>query len=53
MPVRTTSALPFDKMFNCMKEIQKLQLTVLVKVGQVLIPNILDTGVDIIASRNL
>ncbi len=53
IPVRTTSAIPFDQTFQCIQEIQKLQLTAPIEVGQVLIPNILGTGVDIIASRSL
>ena len=53
IPVRTTFAIPFDQTFNCIQEIQKLQLSAPIEVGQVLIPNILGTGVDIIASRSL
>lgn len=53
IPVRTTSAIPFDKTFECITEIQKLKLTAPIKAGQVLISNILGTGVDVIASRSL
>lgn len=53
IPVRTTESIPFDKIFSCTEEIKKLRLTAPIKVGQILIKNILDTGVDIIASRSL
>ncbi|MGL5955737.1 MAG: DUF1667 domain-containing protein [Brevinema sp.] len=53
IPVRTSAAIPFDRIFACVQEIQNLQVTAPVKVGQVLIPNILDTGVDVVAARSL
>lgn len=53
IPVRTTKAIPKDQLFSCIKEIKKLRLKAPIQVGQVLITNVLDTGADIIASRNL
>ena len=53
IPVRTTSSVPLDKIFECMKEIKKLKLIAPIRRGDILIENILDIGVDIIASRSL
>lgn len=53
IPVRTTSYIEFSKMFDCIKEIKKLKLKAPIKVGDVLIKDILGTGVDVIASRSL
>lgn len=53
IPVRSTGPIAFDKIFECTKEIKKLNVQAPVKVGQVLIKNILNTGIDVIASRSL
>lgn len=48
--VRSKTPVPKEKLFDCMVEIRKLELTPPVNRGDVLIKNICDTGVDIIAS---
>lgn len=48
--VRSRTPVPKDKLFDCMDKIRELELSAPVKRGDVLIPNICDTGVDIIAS---
>lgn len=53
IPVRTTGSIPFSQMSECMRQIKNLELTAPIKVGQVLIPNILGTDVSIIATRNM
>lgn len=48
--VRSRTPIPKSKLFECMDEIRKLEVAVPVKRGDVLIENVLSTGVDIIAS---
>ncbi|MCQ2449441.1 MAG: DUF1667 domain-containing protein [Clostridia bacterium] len=50
--VRSKTPVPKDKLFDCMEEIRKLNLTAPVKTGDVLIANVCGTGVDIVASGN-
>lgn len=47
---RSNGPLPKDKVLDCMKEIHALTVTAPVTRGQVLIPNILGTGIDIVAT---
>lgn len=53
LPVRTQSEIPKDKILESMRLINQIQVKAPVKMGEVLLENILDTGVDIIASRDL
>ncbi len=51
--LRSAGPLPKGKIMDCMKEIHALRLTAPVSCGDVLIPNILGTGVDIVATGNV
>ena len=53
IPVRSSKAIPKAWIKRCVVAINEIQLMAPVRVGDVLIENILDTGVDIIASRTL
>ncbi|NLI70433.1 MAG: DUF1667 domain-containing protein [Firmicutes bacterium] len=53
LPVRTNHPIPKDMIFDCMKEINKVRVTAPVKVGDVIIKNVLGTGTDIVASRSM
>lgn len=53
LPVRVSSDIPKDKIFDVMKEINGVTVTSAVKRGDVIIKNVCDTGVDVIASSNL
>lgn len=53
LPVRTKTEIPKEKILECMKVINKIEAKAPVKMGDVLLKNILDTGVDIIATRDL
>ena len=52
VPVRSSQPVPKSMMFECMKVINAASVDVPVRIGQVIIPNILDTGADIIATNN-
>lgn len=53
LPVRTSSAIPKERLGECMALIGELREHSPVKMGQVLIKDLLGTGVDLIASRTL
>jgi len=49
VPVRSSKAIPRKLLMSCMKEIQNKSVKTPVWIHQVIIPNILNTGADIIA----
>ncbi|MTI96127.1 MAG: DUF1667 domain-containing protein [Firmicutes bacterium] len=53
LPVRSAGAVPKDKIFEIMDALRQVQVRAPVKCGQVVVANILGTGIDIIASRDL
>lgn len=53
VPVKTKEPIPKGKIFDCMDEIKKTEVHLPVKVGQVLIKNVAETHIDIIATRTI
>ncbi|MEL3907050.1 MAG: DUF1667 domain-containing protein [Treponema sp.] len=53
LPVKTAQPIPKGMIFQVMKEINKKKMTAPVQVGDVVIHNVLNTGVDIVATRNM
>ena len=53
LPVRTSGLVPKDKLFDLMKEIQKIKAKAPVNIGDVILKNIRGLGVDIVATRDL
>lgn len=51
IPLRSNKPVPKELLAECMAEIKKLRLEAPVERYQVLIPNILGTGADIVATR--
>ncbi|MDD7306642.1 MAG: DUF1667 domain-containing protein [Peptoniphilaceae bacterium] len=52
VPVKTRDAIPKNKIFECMKEINQIQVTAPVKVGDVVKENIAGTDIDLVATAN-
>lgn len=50
--VKTAADIPKGKIFDCMREIRKMTVNAPVNVGDILIKNVADTGVDIVATTN-
>lgn len=50
--VRTKTDIPKDKIFDCMKVINAVEVPAPVRIGDVLIGNICGTGVDVVATAN-
>lgn len=53
IPVRTDKEIPKNKIFDCMKIINEIELEVPIKCGQVLVENILGLNVNIISSKSV
>jgi len=53
LPVRTAEAIPKNKIFQCMKEINRIAVKSPVKMGDILIENIAGTEISLISSRNI
>ena len=53
LPVMSENELPKEKMFDVVNEIAKISLEAPVKCRDVIIENVCDTGVNIIATRTI
>lgn len=53
IPVKTSGEVPKDKIADCMQVLRKTRIPAPVKNGEVVVSNILGTGVDIIAIRDV
>jgi CxxC motif-containing protein len=53
LPVRTVSAIPKADLFRAMAKLSEVEVTPPIRVGSVIVPNIVGTGVDVIASDDL
>ena len=51
--VRLTRPVPKDRLFDVMAEIRKVTLQAPVRAGQIVIPDVLGLGSDIIATRDV
>ena len=49
--VKTSAPIPKNKIFDCLQEIRKITANAPVAIGDVLLANVCDTGVDIVATR--
>lgn len=52
-PVKTSKAIPKELMFDAMDLINKASIPSPVHIGDIVIPNILDTGADVIATNEI
>lgn len=53
LPVRVSADIPKDRIFDVMDEINKVMLTKPVGRGEPVIENVLELGVDVIATSNI
>ena len=51
--VKTSGAIPKGKIFQVMAEINKIGVKAPCKIGQVVLSNVLDLGVDIVITKNI
>ena len=52
LPVKTTDAIPKDLLFAAMAEVNALRPTAPIKAGEILIENLLEIGVRVIATAD-
>lgn len=53
VPVKTVTDIPKNKMFDCMKELATIRVSAPVRIGDVVRKNVADTGVDVIATKDI
>lgn len=52
LPVKTSAPIKKELNFKCIEEINKVTVEAPIRIGDIIIKNILDTGIDIIATRD-
>jgi len=50
--VKTATDVPKDKIFDVMAALAGVRMTAPVRIGDVVVANVCDTGVDIVATKN-
>ena len=53
LPVRSAAPMPLKDVFECMKVVKSTSVTAPVKVGDVIISDILGLGVDIVSAMSI
>lgn len=51
--VKTNGNIPKEKIFDSVKALKNLKAKSPIKIGDILLKNVCDTGIDIIATRNV
>ena len=51
--VKTASDIPKGKIFDCVKALKEVDVPAPVSIGQVILPDVADTGVAVIATKNV
>jgi CxxC motif-containing protein len=53
IPVRSNKELPKKRIFEAVQYVSRIALKAPIKMGTVVVPNLLSLGVDVIASRDI
>lgn len=53
VPVKTESDIPKEKIFDCIKALKGIVVKAPINIGDVIVENILNTGVNIVATRKV
>lgn len=53
LPVKTERDIPKDLIFDCIKTLKDVEVQAPVKIGDIVTENILNTGVNIVAAKNI
>ena len=53
VPVKTSRTIPKERMFDLMKEINAAAVTLPVRIGDVVIADVLGTGADVVVTANI
>lgn len=53
VPVKTEKAIPKGLIMKCMEEINSITIKAPVMIGDIVVNNILETGVNVVATKNV
>lgn len=53
LPVKTNGSVPKEKMFEVMEVLANIKITAPVSVGDIIVKNVLNTGVDIVSCKTM
>jgi len=53
LPVKTSSEVPKERMFDVMEEINSVEVEAPVKVGDIILKDVLGLGVDIVSAKTM
>ena len=53
LPVKTTVPVPKDQVLAVCRALRRVKVIAPIKMGEIVVSNILNTGADIVASRNM
>lgn len=53
LPVKTKEDIPKDKIFECVKALKNLCVKSPISIGDVVLKNVANTGIDVIATKNV
>ncbi len=51
--VKTKEDIPKGKIFECVKALKNVEVQAPIRIGDVIVSNIADTGIDVIATKNV
>ena len=51
--VKTASAIPKDKIFDCISALKNVTATAPIAIGDVILQNVAGTGIDMVATRDV
>lgn len=53
LPIRTTGPIPKQKVIDCSAELSKVVVKAPIKLGSIIVRNLLNLGVDVISTKDL
>lgn len=53
LPVRTEKPIPKEWLIECMRSLSEIKVKPPIKMGQIIVPDIMGTGADLVASDEL
>lgn len=53
LPVRTNKPVPKEMLKDCMAYLSRVKVKPVLKIGEIIVPNILSTGVNVVCSDDL
>jgi len=53
LSVKTSRPIPKSKIFDCVRAVQAIRMQAPINIGDVVLSNVANTGVDFVATRNI